>query len=176
MPARFSLAQTTGAAPGVRDSVLGSFGELFAFSSDDSFGALKPAIQRGGRSYEVWLQLCFPELFDTVHDVWLWLALPSNESVQWFDATLRMGCAQTYRAPLSTASDIATTPVPTDDRGARNVTIGGSVAGALQPGLHRYTDFIVLQLSVEPHAALGFLKEAKVMATYLEGSASYGGI
>ena len=172
MAATFSWAQTTGPYPGVRDAALGGYGELFAFSSDDSFGTHKPMIARGAFSYELWLQMAFTGDFDTVHDLWLWLALGPQQLTPWDGATLRMGCATEYRAPISTASDVATTVVPTNDRGPRNVTVGGSLDGVVSApsGL---SDYIVLQLQINANASIGFLTLQNLMATYLEGSATY---
>lgn len=167
MAAVFSWAQASGPLPGVIQD-RGSYGLLFSFKNIDEIGSQideATAITPDGPSFELWLALHFPEAGYTVSDVRLWLPFPLDPGL----TLLFNGQQVNYAEPVDTVSTIATATLPANDLGAANVSIDGNLNGSLvTPG---YTDFIVLQLVVDPTYAKGYLDPIALAVSYADVAA-----
>ncbi len=158
MAATFAWAQTYGASPGTTTD-LGTSGNLFNFKTADDATAANYSsnpITAGdaadtGNSYEVWLRAHFTGTFNNIDNLRFFMSTnfspATGLSVKWDGETT------TYATPTTDDSAVAVTAVPTSLPGTANVSIGGSLAGALTSA--GYADYIVLQLHAGSTAAPG---------------------
>lgn len=159
MAATFNWAQTYGASPGT-DTDLGASGNLFNFKDADDATAANYSSNPitasdtadQGRSYEVWLRAHFTGTFNNIDNLQFWRSTDFSPNtgltVYW-----KGNNAGAYATPVKTDSAVATATVPTSDPGTANVSIGGSLSGALNSA--GYSDYIVLQLDVASTASTG---------------------
>jgi hypothetical protein len=142
-----------GTSPGTHIE-LGTSGNLFNFKTLDSLtGAADYTsypITAGNNSYEIFLRGGFSSTFNQVNNLQLWKSAggPDTGVGLYWD-----GDTTAYSTPTTAASSIATAVVPTSDPGTANVSIGGSLGGALTAA--GYSDYIVLQMKTLTTAAAG---------------------
>jgi len=158
MAETFQWSKTYGASPGTVEDI-GESGNLFNFMDEDSNTesnySSKPITasdtEDEGRSFEVWLRAHFTDTFNSIDNLQFWMSTdfdPNTGLTVYWD-----GETETYVTPVKTDSTIATEAVPESDPGTANVSIGGSLSGALTEA--GYSDYIVLQLDVASTAASG---------------------
>jgi hypothetical protein len=87
--------------------------------------------------------------FNQVNNLQFWQSAGSDTGV----GIYWNGQTTAYATPVTTASSKATAVAPTSDPGTANVSIGGSLAGALTAA--GYSDYIVLQMKTLTTAAAG---------------------
>lgn len=107
-------------------------------AADDGFRAAP--LTHDAYSCERWLRVRFTPPFETVMSLRFWMPTPIPAG--W---NLRWGTADAFRRPTTTASSVATQPVPTIDPGAGNC--GGEQK--LTGDDVRYSDWIVLQAQAD---------------------------
>ena len=159
MAESYKWAQTYGASPGTTTD-LGESGNLFNFKDADDATAANYTdhpitasdTANQGRSYEVWLRAHFTGTFNKIDNLQFWMSTnfspATGLTVYW-----KGNNVGNYATPVKTDSTVATNAVPTSDPGTANVSIGGSLSGALTEA--GYSDYIVLQLDVATTAASG---------------------
>lgn len=168
MAATFQFAQSHGETPTVADIGDGSGGNYFNFKNiDDATPANYSTypVVAGTHSYEVWLRGHFTGDFNTVDNLQFWQSTAFSPATG-LEVEYKANNVGAYVQAVKTESTIATTAIPTSDPGAANVSIGGSLAGALTAD--GYSDYIVLQLHTTTDAAAGDTSAAVMTLQYDE--------
>jgi len=143
-----------GASPGTTAD-LGVSGNLFNFKSLDSLTGASDytsyPVTAGNNSYEVWLRGHFTDTFNKIENIQFWKSSGGPDA----GITLKWdGDGNTaYVTPVSSASSVAGTVIPTSDPGTANVTIGNQLTGSLTAA--GFTDYVVLQVQTTTAAAAG---------------------
>lgn len=164
----FNWAQSNGVGETPTD--LGETGNLFNFKDiDDAVAAnysSNPIIASDtvneGRSYEVYLRAHFTGTFNQIDNLQFWRSTDYSPNT---GLTLYFGANNlTYATPVKTDSVQAAGAIPTSDPATANVSIGGSLSGALVAV--GYSDYIALQLEVGLTAASGDTSLAEFTIEY----------
>ena len=167
MAATFQWNQRTGTSAGTTTSDLGISGNLFNFQSQDVASAAQYTsypVVAGNASYEVWLTGHFTGTFNQIQNIQFWKSAGAEgggETLYWQD-----GGRSAYDIPVSTASDHASTAIPTSDPGSSNVSINGDQASSLASA--GFSDYIVLQLATTSAAEAGDTETFTMTAQYDE--------
>lgn len=172
MAATFNWSITNGTAPGTVTDLAAS-GNVFNFKDVDnatasnynSYPIVASDTANQGRSFEVWLRGKFSGTFNNIDNLQFWRSTDFSPStgltIYW-----KGNNVGAYQTPVKTDSTVATSTIPTADPGTANVSIGGSLSGAITaPG---YSDYIVLQLDVATTATPGDTSLAVVTLQYDE--------
>lgn len=172
MAATFQWAQTYGTSPGTATDI-GSSGNIANFKDRDdatpsnynSYPIVASDTVNQGRSYEVWLRGHFTGTFNNIDNLQFWKSTDFSPNtgltVYW-----KGNNVGSYTTPVKTDSTIAVSTVPTSDPGTANVSIGGSLSGAITSA--GYSDYIVLQLDVATTATPGDTSLAVMTLQYDE--------
>ena len=153
MAATWAWTGKYGTSPGTHIEMAAS-GNVFNFKTLDSLTNAADytsyPITAGNNSYEVYLRGGFSMgSFNQVNNLQFWQSAGSDTGV----GIYWNGQTTAYATPVTTASSKATAVAPTSDPGTANVSIGGSLAGALTAA--GYSDYIVLQMKTLTTAAAG---------------------
>lgn len=153
MAATWQWSGTYGASPGTTTD-LGASGNLFNFKSVDSLTSAADytsyPITAGNNSYEVWLRGHWSGTFNQIQNVQFYKSagvLSGGIDIQWDGETTA------YSTPVSSASTIATSNIPTADPGTANVSIGGALTGSLTAA--GFSDYFPLQMQTKKLVLLG---------------------
>ncbi len=155
MAATFNWAQTYGSSGGPTTTDLGSSGNLFNFKNADDATASNYAsypVTPGNPSYEVWIRAHFTSTFSSIDNLQFWMSTDFSPNTG-LSVKYKANNVGSYVTPINTTSSIATTAIPTADPGTANVSIGGSLTGALVAA--GYSDYIVLQVQTTGSAPSG---------------------
>jgi len=150
MAASFSWTQSNGAGQTITD--LGASGNLFNFKANDTATAAdytSNPIVAGANSMIVYLRAKFTGTFNKIDNLQFWMS--TNFSPATGLAVTFGGNNKSYVTPAATASGDGA--CPTADPATANVSIAGTLAGALTAT--GYSDYIVLQLQTTTSAAPG---------------------
>jgi len=161
MSATWNWSGTYGTSPGTTTD-LGVSGNLFNFKSVDSLTSAADytsyPITAGNNSYEVFLRGHWSGTFNQIQNVQFYKSagvLSGGIDIKWDGETTA------YSTPVSSASTIATSDIPTADPGTANVSIGGALTGSLTAA--GFSDQIVLQMMTTTAASAGDTPTCKSM-------------
>ncbi len=168
MASTFKWAQTNGAGSGTTTDLTGGDNNLFNYKNTDSAGTTgydTYPIVAGTNSYEVWLRGHWTGDFNKIDNLKFWMSQDFSPNtgltIKW-----KGNGVTTYSQPTNETSTIATSAIPTSAPDTANVSIGGSLTGALTT--EGYSDYIVSQLQTTVQAQPGDTSLAEFTLSYDE--------
>jgi len=127
-------------------------------------------------SYSKWVRGLWTSTFTRIDNLQFWMSAIGNGYVTGetlkCNASTTANTTKTYAAPTTSKSDVAggtMYAVPTDDPGAANIGISGSITSSItQTTSNNNSDFIVVQASVLATAIAGAVRQKTFTLQYDE--------